>query len=168
MCFYLLNDDEKWTAIEGYVGLYAISNMGRVYSHITNKFLKGCPNKDGYLQVGLCKDSNIKTVTIHILVGNAFVGKRTNELPEFDHKDRNRLNNCASNIRLATRAEQIINQNLRCTNKTGEKNIIIDENRYRIQIRRNKIMVFNKSYPMEKYTLEDCVIIRDEFLQTLT
>ncbi len=40
MCFYLLNDDEKWLDIEGYEGRYSVSNMGRVYSHSTNKIMK--------------------------------------------------------------------------------------------------------------------------------
>ena len=165
MCFTLLSDDEKWTAIEGYVGHYSISNMGRVYSHFgKGRLLKACPNNTaGYLIVDLCKDGIKKKECIHVLVGNAFVGKRENGLT-FDHIDRNNQNNCASNIRLATKSEQSENRNVQKNNKLGEKNISINRNRYRIDIQRNKKLVFSKCYPMEKYTLEDCVRIRDEFL----
>ena len=161
--FSLLNENEHWSAIEDYEGLYAISNMGRVYSHITNRILKGSPNKKGYLIVILCKDGIRKKVCIHILVGNAFIGKREGGL-EFDHIDRNNQNNCADNIRLATRSEQQINQKLRCTNKTGYKNIRINGNSYRVQIRRNGELVFDKSYPKKDYTLEQVVEERNRFL----
>ena len=164
--FSLLNDSEMFLDIEGYEGLYSISNMGRVYSHIgKGRFLKGCPNNDGYLRVNLCKDGNTKSIYIHVLVGNAFVGKRTKELPEFDHKDINNQNNCASNIRLATRAEQSQNRNVQKNNKLGEKNIIIRENRYIIQIKRNHNMVVDKSYPIKDFTLEQVVKERNRFLE---
>jgi len=163
--FSLLNENELWTAIEDYEGRYAVSNMGRVYSHINDIILKGSPNKKGYLKVVLCKDGIKKSFPIHVLVGNAFIGERTNELPEFDHIDINNQNNCADNIRLATRSEQGINRNIQINNKSGYKNIIIRENRYIIQIRRNKKIVFDKSYPIKDYTLEQVVEERNRFLE---
>jgi len=164
--FSLLNDNEMWLDIEGYEGLYSISNMGRVYSHITNKFLKCTLNKKDYLQVGLYKDGVRKNYTIHSLVGNAFIGKRENGLT-FDHVDRNRQNNSADNIRLATRQEQVINTGVSKNNKLGEKHIAISGNIYRIRIIRNGKYVFSKSFQMSKYTLEDAVKIRDDFLNTI-
>ena len=163
--FSLLNENEHWSAIEDYEGLYAISNMGRVYSHITNRILKGIPNKKGYLKVNLRKDGIRKTIAIHVLVGNAFIGKREGELPTFDHIDINNQNNCADNIRLATRSEQSINRTIFKNNKTGYKNISIRVNRYIIQIRRNKKIVFDKSYPKKDYTLEQVVEERNRFLE---
>jgi len=163
--FSLLNENEMWTAIEDYEGLYAISNMGRVYSHINDIIMKGTPDKKGYLQVDLHKDGSRKTICIHILVGNAFIGERTNELPEFDHKDINNQNNRADNIRLVTKSQQQLNKNIQINNKSGYKNISIRGNRYIIQIRRNTKIVFDKSYLKKDYTLEQVVEERNRFLE---
>tara|TARA_R110001632_G_scaffold231841_1_gene371209 strand:- start:1 stop:516 length:516 start_codon:yes stop_codon:yes gene_type:complete len=161
--FSLLNDNEMFLDIEGYEGRYSVSNLGRVYSHKgKGKFLKSAVNRDGYSICVLCKDGIIKTMYIHILVGNAFIGKRENGLT-FDHIDINNQNNRADNIRLATRLEQNINK--KCRSNTGEKNISIDKNSYKIKIRRNGKNVFRKYLAMSKYTLEDAVKIRDEFLK---
>jgi len=165
--FSLLNDNEMWLDIEGYEGHYSISNMGRVYSHKNNIILKTASNGNDYLHVGLYKDGITKTVTIHSLVGNAFIGKRTKEFPEFDHKDRNRQNNCADNIRLSTRLEQCENTGVSKNNKLGEKNINISQFSYRIEIMRNGKFVFQKFLAMSKYTLEDAIKLRDDFLNTI-
>ena len=159
--------NEIWLDIEGYDGRYSVSNFGRVYSNYRKgRFLKGCPNTKGYLQVGLCKDGKPKVIYIHILVGNAFVGKRENGLT-FDHIDRNNQNNRADNIRLATKSEQVINTKIRRDNKLGEKNIRNQGNSYRLQINRNCKIVFNKYYNMNKYTLDDVIKERNEFLSTI-
>ena len=163
----LQNEDETFLDIEDFEGMYSVSNFGRVYSHKgKGKFLKGFPTQDGYLRVDLCKDGKGKSICIHVLVGNAFVGKRENGLT-FDHIDRNNQNNRADNIRLATKSEQQINQKLRCNNKLGERNIHINGNRYVIQIRRNGKIVINFSYLMKKYTLDDVVKERNEILSTI-
>ena len=121
--FYLLNDNEIFLDVEGYEARYSVSNFGRVWSHIgAGRILKPGDDGKGYLQVALCIDKIQKTIRVHILVGNTFVGKREHGMT-FDHIDRNKKNNEASNLRLATYTEQMLNQNLRCTNKSGEKNI---------------------------------------------
>ena len=87
---------------------YVISNYGEVFSLkrkgvIKTIQLKSFPNPDGYLLVCLSKDGKVKTTRIHVLVGKAFVGERTGELT-FDHIDRDKTNNSADNIRLATKS----------------------------------------------------------------
>jgi len=166
MTFTIINDDtEMWLDIEHYEGKYSVSNFGRVYSHIRKgRFMKTYIINSGYLCVDLCKNGIKKKQCIHALVGNAFIGKREGEMT-FDHIDRNNQNNCADNIRLATRSEQGINRNIQINNKSGYKNIIIRENRYIIQIRRNKKIVFDKSYPIKDYTLEQVVEERNRFLE---
>jgi len=159
-----LNEKEMFIDIEGYEGHYSVSNMGRVYSHKRKgRFLKSAKNKNGYLIIILCKDGIKKNNYIHVLVGNAFVGKRENGLT-FDHIDRNKLNNCADNIRLATKSEQSINKNLQKNNKLGEKNITIDKYRYQIQIKRNNKIVCCKSLAIKDFTLEQVVELRNRFL----
>ena len=101
-----------------------------------------------------------KKYNIHILVGNAFIGKREGGLT-FDHIDRNRINNRADNIRLATRQEQAVNTGVCKNNKLGEKYITIDtvsgNEYYKIKITRNKIIILNKRLNKNKFSLDDAI-----------
>lgn len=69
--------DEVWKDIEGYEGLYEVSNMGRVRSFPRNttsgKILKPITQKNGYLYVILYKDGKAKNYKVHRLVALAFV-----------------------------------------------------------------------------------------------
>ena len=94
--------EEIWKDIDGYEGLYKVSNLGRVKS--LNYLRKGIekeriPNKNnsGYLIVGLHKDGKIKNFLIHRLVAEAFI-ENVNDLPQVNHKDENKLNNCVENL----------------------------------------------------------------------
>ena len=42
-------EGEIFKPIEGYEGVYEVSNYGMVYSNRTHKFLKAKPNTRGYL-----------------------------------------------------------------------------------------------------------------------
>ena len=91
---------EIWKDIEGYEGLYQVSNLGRVKSlnyHRTGKegILEGYGND--YLQVNLCKDGNREQPLVHVLVATAFIENPDN-LPEVNHKDENKYNNCMDNL----------------------------------------------------------------------
>lgn len=155
--------------VEGFED-YIISNYGEVYSLKGVKFreLKFNINR-GYKYVILCEKCKKKTINIHILVGNAFIDKRTNGL-EFDHIDRNPLNNRADNIRLATSSAQKVNTKTRTDNKLGIRCITKQTTNwgqyYSINIRRDKKYIFRKALNVEKYTLEDAIKIRDDFLTT--
>lgn len=76
----------RWIDIEGFEGLYQISDTGLVKScerNIQNnytgiqkkkeKILKPEFTKDGYLRITLSKDSKQYRYPIHILVAQAFV-----------------------------------------------------------------------------------------------
>lgn len=98
-----MNENEEiWRDINGYEGLYEVSNMGRVKSlnyNRTNqeKILKLGKNKNGYMIVVLCKNGKTKTCQVHRLVANAFIGN-PNNLPMINHKDENPSNNCVDNL----------------------------------------------------------------------
>lgn len=93
---------EIWKDIEGYEGLYEVSNMGRVKSLNyrktgKEKIMKGLDNGKGYLFVVLCKDGKDKKYRINRLVAQAFLENPDN-LPEVNHKDKIRTNNNVDNL----------------------------------------------------------------------
>lgn len=96
---------ENWKEVEGYEGLYEVSNLGRVRSLVDNhgsvrkepKVLKGEKKRDGYLFVILYKDGKRKTFSVHRLVANAFIPNPQN-LREVNHKDEDKTNNRVQNL----------------------------------------------------------------------
>lgn len=96
--------EENWKDIEGYEGLYQVSNLGRVKRVTTGRVLKGCKDKDGYLRVDLCKNGKHKTHKIHRIVAQAFIPNPEHK-PEVNHIDENKTNNMVSNLEWSTRKE---------------------------------------------------------------
>lgn len=105
--------NEVWKDIEGYEGLYQVSNLGLVRSldHIQENLWKGKPYKrmhigmtikpikhvTGYYLVTLSKCGEHRTIRLHRLVAKAFIPNPDN-LPEVNHKDENKANNRADNL----------------------------------------------------------------------
>ena len=98
--------EEIWKDIEGYEGLYQISNKGRVKSLKWGKerILKPGITSSGYLKVLLCKNGMIKHIKIHRLVANAFITNPENK-PQVNHKDENKFNNSVNNLEWSTAKE---------------------------------------------------------------
>lgn len=88
---------EIWKDIQGYEGLYQISNHGRIYSVRYNRFRKPKVDKYGYMTISIGKDSNLCHFFVHRLVANAFV-PNPNDFPEVNHIDGNKANNSADNL----------------------------------------------------------------------
>lgn len=165
--------------IEGYEDKYVISNYGEVFSLKRKRVIKTiqmkpCPDDRGYLMVTLSKDRKHKTNKVHVLVGKAFVGERTGELT-YDHIDRDKVNNRADNIRLATIKQQMDNKGDYKNNKLGVKYIRIYKTpqgieQYAITIQRTingkKRTTFTKSFSTRKYTLDDVIKFRDDYLRS--
>ena len=89
---------EEMRDIKDYEGLYAITINGKVWSYKSNKFLKPADNNGkGYMIICLVKNGKKKTHYIHRLVAEAFIPNPDN-LPQVNHKDENKQNNCVSNL----------------------------------------------------------------------
>jgi len=100
---------EIWKEIEGYEGLYEVSNLGRVKSlpkarYKIPKEIILTPRKHPYKFVNLSKDSKVSTKSIHRLVAIAFIPNTLNK-PVINHIDCNPSNNCVSNLEWATELE---------------------------------------------------------------
>jgi hypothetical protein len=92
--------------IKGYEGIYKASSDGRIWSNFTRRFLKGSPDKDGYLRVILYKGGKDSVKTrkmyhIHKLIALTFL-KNPNNYPVINHKDENKQNNSVSNLEWCT------------------------------------------------------------------
>ena len=104
---------EVWKDIEGFEGFYQVSTKGRVrsldrhidimtkYGTIIKRFCKGyvliAQTQYGYLLVGLKKNGKVVRTLVHRLVAKAFI-PNPDDLPQVNHKDENKLNNCADNL----------------------------------------------------------------------
>tara|TARA_R110002012_G_C11234954_1_gene564581 strand:+ start:12 stop:512 length:501 start_codon:yes stop_codon:yes gene_type:complete len=101
---------EIWKEINGYPD-YKISTLGRVKSYKKEEIIKSyiIDKVSGYKRVQLYHNGKRKTINIHRLVALNFLPNYYN-LPEVDHKDRNRTNNSIYNLRWVSISEQNINK----------------------------------------------------------
>jgi len=97
--------------IVGYEGLYAVTKVGLVWaypkkSRNQGRWLKEAIDRCGYAYVGLYKDGKLTKLKVHRLVAQAFL--IASDKPHVNHKDGNKLNNCAENLEWVTPKENKI------------------------------------------------------------
>lgn len=104
---------EEWKDIEGYEGVYQVSNFGnvrscdRVIKHSPKDYfqkggkLKSALSKNGYPMVVLVVHNKRKTINVHRLVAQAFIPNPDN-LPQVNHKDEDKTNNNVANLEWCT------------------------------------------------------------------
>lgn len=88
---------EIFKDIKGYPD-YQISNLGRVWNKRKQRYIAQSKNNRGYYMIHLnAANGKRKTELVHRLVALTFIDN-PNNLPEVEHKDRNRENNCVDNL----------------------------------------------------------------------
>ena len=97
---------EFWKDIEGYEGLYQVSNTGQIKSLKINRIRKPRPNNNGYLLIDLHKNGEKKTYQVHRLVAEAFLSNEE-ELPEIDHINNDRQDNRVCNLQWISHVENL-------------------------------------------------------------
>ena len=111
--------NEIWIDIQGYEGLYKVSNFGRVKSidryvngklgsqcKIKGKIMKLQMNHKGYPCVVLHKNCKANSKLVHRLVAIAFI-PNPDKLPQVNHKDTNKQNNHVSNLEWITNEDNM-------------------------------------------------------------
>lgn len=112
---------EVWADVAGFVGLYQISNLGRVASFRSRGgkrernpagayLLNPGPNDSGYLRTNFSINNVGIGFYVHILVARAFVPNPDSK-PEVNHRDLNKLNNRADNLEWTTGPENMAHFN---------------------------------------------------------
>ena len=99
---YIYGIMETWKSIdiEGFTGLYEVSNIGDVRNVKTQRILKQSIQRNGYYTIALWNHGKVKRCLVHRLVGIAFLPK-LDGYNVIDHIDRNRTNNNSQNLRWA-------------------------------------------------------------------
>ena len=106
---------EIWRDIEGYEGLYKVSNYGDILNLKSGTNMYGRFNKlkilkpvnaHGYLKITLSNNGEIKQILVHILVARAFpeICGEWFEGAVVNHKDECKSNNVATNLEVCSQA----------------------------------------------------------------
>ena len=91
---------EQWRDIDGYEGMYQVSDLGRVRSRKSGewKVMRVIKNSKGYLFVNLYKDGNIKHFLVHRLVAQAFIPNSDESKTQINHINEVKSENRVSNL----------------------------------------------------------------------
>lgn len=168
---------EVWIDIDGYDGVYQVSNIGRVrskdhtyyrrnygYQTIKGRILCQIKKPNGYRAVSLNKDGKRKNYYVHRLVATYFV---KNPNPEdktcVNHIDRNRSNNHYKNLEWCTFSENI---QYSLPYRKKRQNCRHSKYGLGIYLKRGKFEVYlDHKYFGRFWDLEDAIKVRDEYLK---
>lgn len=95
---------EKWKPIEGYEGLYEVSNLGTIKNLKKNSIKMPYITKQGYFRIELWKNNKGKKYFVHRLVAEAFLPKIEGKT-QVNHIDECKTNNNVKNLEWCTNLE---------------------------------------------------------------
>lgn len=134
--------EEIWKDIEGYEGLYKVSNLGRIKSfYHGGKIMKPDVSNHGHLRVKLSKSGKLKRYLVHRLVARAFIPNSENK-PQINHIDADPTNNSVDNLEWSTQSE-----NIKHAYKIGNKNRQ-GENHHTNKLTRNDVLDIRNAYKL--------------------
>ena len=130
---------EQWRDVDGYDGMYQVSDLGRVRSKYSGewKVMKARKRLDGYLSVDLWKNGKKKHFLIHRLVAQAFIQNDDESKTQINHinevKSENRVSNlewCSAQYNMTYNDLQFRKKNSkrRKIEKLYDKNLTYQEN----------------------------------------
>ena len=141
---------EEWKSIIEFPN-YEVSSLGNVKNIKTGKVLKNCV-KGGYYHISLTNENYRKSLLVHRLVALAFIENPENK-SDVNHKDKNKLNICVSNLEFMTRQENNIHRckGMKITCNKNKEVLRIDKNTNEILEKYNSIELagtwaFNNGY----------------------
>lgn len=149
---------EVWKKLEKYPR-YEVSNMGRIKATCirgkkVDKILKQNLKKSGYLHVVLYEGGEHYYRSMHRLIAQTFI-PNLNNLPEVNHKDGNKTNNCVENLEWCDRSYNVnhayvtgLKHGLRGKNNPCSKKIV------QLDLEGNLIKIWDSSMDIER-TLKD-------------
>ena len=98
-----LTEGRNKVAVPGFEGLYEIDTLGNVFN---SRGVMKPHKKNGYLAINLSNGGVQKHFYIHRLVAEAFIPNYLN-LPEVNHIDANKQNNCVENLEWCDRKHNL-------------------------------------------------------------
>jgi hypothetical protein len=176
-----MNIDENEEVYKNAFENYEISNLGNVRRKLLNgnyQILKCSINNRGYKYFQINRQGKRKNFHIHVLLALAFLGEN-NGNQVIDHIDRNKLNNCPSNLRYCSQKENCMNQK-RYVHEIKETDLVLRKSliakRY-VKLNRDKVLQnkreyyiknkdrINNMYKNERYNI-NCSICKNDRLVT--
>jgi hypothetical protein len=126
---------EFWKQVKNYESLYEISSNGQVRNYKTKFILNTKPRNDGYIRIGLWKNKKQTYYYLARLVYENFKGI-TDMSFEVNHIDKNKNNNCLSNLELITKRENCCHRSKAKLNKSSNYSGVCRayDNKYRAYI----------------------------------
>lgn len=175
----MMTTTEVWKPINGYDGLYEISNLGRVkslekvvYRSRGRSFIreesimKPQTKHNRYPAISLYKNKKVKTFMVHRLVAEAFIPNPENKR-EVNHKDYDKTNNAVENLEWVTRKENIGYSICNRPKLIYLKDGGVKETHYicwRDKTKRYNVYIKRKYIGVAK-TLEEAIVIRDKAIK---
>lgn len=162
---------EVWKDVQGYEGLYQVSNLGRIKSLKrlvrSNKFgaerllkeriLHSTDNGNGYKIIGLRISGKRNNFYIHRLVATAFI-ENPHNFGYVNHIDHNTYNNTSNNLEWCTQKHNINHSRYRMMkpkkatySNTGIKYIYSRNGKYRVCVPNNPERTFKTLEAAKEY-----------------